>query len=78
MCCSTEYALSIEENLPLQNHLSVPDRTTHDVTPGATFVCKESTVFVLSNLNKIKFVWIGLVTFFLVNDLSTIWSLLHR
>ena len=32
---------SLEENLPFQNHLSVPDRptSTHDVIRGATFVC---------------------------------------
>ena len=59
-CCSTENALSIyllsggkKENLPFQNYLSVPDRPTraHDVTQGATFVCYESTVFVLLKLN---------------------------
>ena len=49
----SEYLPILEENLPFQNHLSVPDilTSTHDVTGGATFVCKESTVFVLSKLN---------------------------
>ena len=55
--------------MPFQNHLFVPDRPTLDVTRGATFVCEESTVFVLLKSNNIKFVWIGLIIYFLVNDL---------
>ena len=55
--------------MPFQNHLSVPERLTHDVTQGTTFVCLESNVFVSFKLNKIKFVWIGIVIYFLVNDL---------
>ena len=55
--------------MPFQNHLSVPERPTHDVTRGAAFVCWESTVFILLKLNEIKFGWIGFVTYFLVNNL---------
>ena len=60
-----------------QNHLSVPDRPTHDVTRGAALVCKESTVFVLLKLNEIKFVWIGLVIYFLVNDMYRLFGLCY-
>ena len=56
-------AFFLDENLPFQNHLSVPDTptSTNDVTRGATSVC--------FRFIKIKSVWIGLVIYLLVDDL---------
>ena len=54
----------LEENLPFQIHLSVPDR------PTSTHGCNVCVLGVnCFRFIKIKFVWIGLVIYLLVNDL---------